>query len=123
MIVVRGHAIPVKPAEIKIADLLFFVGRESVGVTHRENSHVRVDGHPAVRSDINLGPVVDGFVAGAGVPAGLPAGGNSVETAECDEEKSFLSAITVLFGAAIVADVADGGVFDGVAVFDLVANP
>src|SRR5207248_176895 len=73
--------------------------------------------------DVNLGPIVDSFVAGTRVPTGLPAGGNAVETAKCDEQESFLAAIAVLLGTAIIADVANSRVFDGVAVFDLAGDP
>src|SRR4051812_48411141 len=107
MVAVRDHAIPIEAAKIEITDFFFLVGREIAGILHRENSHVGIHRHPTVGRNINLGPIMNRFVAWASVPAGLPAGRNAVGPTERDKEKSFLAAITVLFGAAIIADVPD----------------
>src|SRR5690349_58359 len=66
---------------------------------------------------------MDGLVAGASIPASLPARGNAVEATEGHEQKGFLTAIAVFFRAAIIADVSDRGIFERVAVFDLVTDP
>src|SRR5207248_7107250 len=115
VVAVGRHAIPVQSAKIEIPNLALLVGSERARVAHRENGHVGIDWHPAIRRDVHLAPIVNGLVTGTGVPTRLPAGGNAVEPTKRDKKESLLAAIAVLFGAAIIADVADGGVFDCVA--------
>ena len=123
MIAVGAHAVLVQAAEIEVAQFAFLLRRERVGVAHRPQAHVGVHRHPAVGGEVNLAPVVVGLVSRERVPAGLPAGGNAIEAAEGDEEQRFLPAIPVAFGAAIIADVPDGGVLSGVTVLDVVRDP
>src|SRR5438034_1933470 len=66
---------------------------------------------------------MDGFRAGKGVPTGLPPGGNAVEPAKGDEKQSLLAAIAIAASAAIIADVANRRVFDGIAVLDPIGDP
>ena len=125
MVAVGSEAPVVKAAEIKIADFFLFSRRERSGV-HREDRRrsctgPRAPSHTA-RDKISLQSCMS-----------LPPGNvchpvcqrqqDAVKTAKGDEEHRFLAAITVTMRAAVVADIADGGVLGGEAVVDVCADP
>ena len=120
---VGGHAVVVEAAEVEVADFAFLGLRQRPGVAHRPIAHVRVDRQPTPGRQVNFGPIVVGGVAGQEVPAGLPAGRDAVQAAQGDEQQRLLAAIAVALGAAVVADVREGGILAGVAVEEVVGRP
>src|SRR5438105_14710600 len=63
------------------------------------------------------------FCAGKCVPARLPARRNAIETAKRNKEQSLLPAITIASGPAIIANIPNRRVLEGVAVLDVLRDP
>src|SRR5437016_11816170 len=88
--------------EIEIVDLLV------VGCLH---AITRVRGEPAVGGDVDLAPVVHGPTAGLGLPAALPARGDSGDAAHGDKDGALHPAISAAAGEAVFGQARDHAVF------------
>src|SRR5262245_32013553 len=66
---------------------------------------------------------MDRLRTGKGIPAGLPSGWDPIKPAKSNEEEGFLAAVAVSFLQAIFTDIANGRVFDGEAVLDVLGDP
>ena len=101
-IVVEGDAEIVEAAEIKPLQRRIRGIEAAVGDIHR---------NPSVRSEVDLGPVVDVFVvAGGERPARLPTRRDAVHAHERDQQHGLFAAIAVAGIQRVRAQVRDGGI-------------